>query len=129
MGRNAIVRGALAISTPFNLAAAFVFAFPDSALGRLQSLPSDAPALYRALVALFLVLFAGAYAWLAVQKEISRPLLALGAIGKAVAFLTFATLALASLCSARLALGSIGDAVLASIFAWWLLTSRPLALQ
>jgi hypothetical protein len=129
MGRNAIVRGALAVSTPFNLAAAFVFAFPGSALGQLQGLPSDAPALYRALVALFLVLFAGAYAWLSVQKQISRPLLALGAIGKAVAFLTFMSLALANLCPARLALGSIGDAVLASIFAWWLLASRQSAPQ
>ena len=127
MGRNAIVRGALAASIPFNLAAALVFAFPDSALGRLQGLPPDAPALYRALVALYLVLFAGAYAWLFVQKQISRPLLALGAIGKAVAFLTFISLAFANLCSARLAMGSIGDAVLASLFGWWLLTSRARA--
>ena len=129
MGKNAIVRGALVISIPFNLAAAFVFAFPDSALGRLQGLPSDAPALYRALLALFLVLFAGAYAWLSVQKQISRPLLALGAIGKAFAFLTFMSLALANLCSTRLAMGSIGDVVLASVFGWWLLTSRSTAAQ
>lgn len=129
MGRNAIARGALAVSTPFNLAAAFVFGFPNSALGRVQGLPADPPALYRALVALFLVLFACAYAWLSLQKEISRPLLALGAIGKAAAFLTFLSLGLANLCSARLALGSIGDALLALIFGWWLLTSHPSATQ
>ena len=118
-----IVRSALVVSVPFNLAGAFVFGFPGSQLGHLQGLSADVPALYRSLVALFLVLFAGAYAWLAVQREISRPLLALGAIGKAVAFATFAALALEGLCPQRLALGGIGDAVLASIFTWWLLVS------
>jgi hypothetical protein len=122
-----IVRSALAVSVPFNLTGAYVFGFPGSQLGRLEGLSPATPALYRALVALFLVLFAGAYGWLAAHREISRPLLALGAIGKAVAFLTFAALALEGLCPPRLAFGGIGDAVLASIFAGWLLASAKSA--
>jgi hypothetical protein len=124
MHRDTVVRTALALSAPYNLAGAYLFAFPASTLSQAQGLPADAPALYRALTALLLALFGAAYAWLAAQKEISRPLLALGAIGKALAFLTFVLLALMGLCSRRFAAASVGDAILATIFGWWLLASR-----
>ncbi|SRR5258706_12977749 len=123
MRRDHVVRTALGLSVPFNLAAAYLFAMPGSALGRMQGMPADAPPLYCALVALFLCLFAGAYAWLCVQSEISRPLVAFSAIGKSLAFFTFVLLWLGKLGPASAARGSIGDAVLAGVFAWWLLGS------
>jgi hypothetical protein len=100
-----------------------LFALPASALGRMAGMPAATPPLYCALVALFLTLFAGAYAWLALQASISRPLLTFLAIGKSLAFFTFILLWLLSLGPANAALGSIGDALLAGVFAWWLIFS------
>jgi len=60
---------------------------PRSASLRVyRSTSPTAPPIYCALLALFVVLFAGAYAWLALQPNINRPLVAFAAIGKAGAF-------------------------------------------
>src|SRR5258707_4599499 len=107
MRRNLIIRTALALTVPFNLLAAFLFALPGSLLGRFAGLPADVPPLYCALVALFLMLFAGAYAWLLFQATISRPLLAFTAIGKSLAFFTFIFLWLLRLGPANAALASV----------------------
>jgi hypothetical protein len=66
------------------------------------------------------VLFAGAYAWLCVAREIARPLVAFAATGKSLAFLTFVLLWLLELGPAMVAAASIGDALLACVFLWWL---------
>jgi hypothetical protein len=120
MHRDRIVRAALGVSVLFNLGAALLFAFPDSVLAQTAGMAAGAPPLYRALVALFLVLFAGAYAWLCVAREIARPFVAFAAIGKSLAFLTFVLLWLLGLGPARGAAASSGDAMLACVFLWWL---------
>jgi hypothetical protein len=125
MHRDRVVRTALGVSVPFNFGAAYLFALPDSALAKVLGIPSHAPPLYCALVALFLVLFAGAYAWLCLAREIARPLVAFAAIGKSFASFTFVFLWFLDLGPARGAAASIGDALLAGIFLWWLLTTRP----
>jgi hypothetical protein len=87
MSREHVLRPALWTAAFFNLVGTFLFAFPASRLGQFAGLPSDAPAIYRALTALFVLLFGCAYAWLAMQPAINRPFVAFGAIGKAGAFL------------------------------------------
>jgi hypothetical protein len=129
MRPDTIVRRALGLSVPFNLAAACVLGFPRSALGQFAHVPAEVPPLYRALVALFLALFAGAYAWLCVQKEIDRAFVAFAAIGKSLAVLALVTLWLEGVGPAPVAAASMGDLVLAAIFSWWLISQRQTARQ
>jgi hypothetical protein len=121
MNRDKLLRCALWISVPYNLGGAYLFAFPASAAGRLAQMPADVPSLYRALLALFVVLFGATYAWLASSTAINRPLLALGAIGKAGAFASILILWLAGALPATGPITALGDLVLAGIFFWWLL--------
>jgi hypothetical protein len=118
MDRDGIMRRALKVSVIYNLAAAFLF--PSSSLGRLAGLPPVVPDLYRMMLGFFVVLFGGAYAWLARQPDIDRPLVGFAAIGKAGAFGIILTLWLVGRSLARGVLAATGDLVLAGIFAWWL---------
>jgi hypothetical protein len=118
-----IVRGALWISVPFNIGGAFLFAFPSSELGQLAGLPSSVPASYRALLAFFPLLFAGAYAWIASQRVPDRSLVALSSIGKAGVFVIILALWLADAVPGASVVAAIGDLVLAAIFVWWLSVS------
>ena len=115
------MRRALWTTTAFNIGGALLFAFPGSPLGALAGLPSGVPAAYRALTALFVLLFAGAYAWLATQPTFDRPLVAFLAIGKASAFTVILCLWLASALAARSVIVASGDLAFAAIFSWWLL--------
>ena len=92
MSREHVLRPALWTAAFFNLAGAYPFAFPASSLGQFAGLPADVPVVYRAMTALFVLLFGGAYAWLAMQPTINRPFVAFGAIGKAAAFMTVVVL-------------------------------------
>jgi len=123
MSPDVVVRRALWASAVFNVFGALLFAFPGSLPGRLAGLPADAPAVYRALVALFVLLFGGSYAWLARAPRIDRPLLALGAIGKAAAFFTVALLWMAGAAPARSVGAIFGDLAFAAVFAWYLMTA------
>jgi hypothetical protein len=67
LDRDKFLRRALWVSVAYNLAAALLFAFPASSFGRLAGLPSPVPPVYSALVAFFVALFGGTYAWLARQ--------------------------------------------------------------
>jgi hypothetical protein len=86
MDKDEWFRRTLWLSVVYNLGGAFLFAFPSSALARLTGLPDPVAPVYCALRAFFVALFAGAYAWLAVQQDIDRPLVAFSAIGKGGAF-------------------------------------------
>lgn len=108
----------------FNLGGAALFAFPSSPFGQLAGLPSHVPGLYRALLTLFVLLFGGAYAWLARQEQIDRPLVALAAIGKAGAFAVIGGFWLLGVSPGRTALLASGDFVFAGLFAVWLVQSR-----
>jgi hypothetical protein len=118
------MRGALWVSVVYNVGGALLFAFPSSPLGQFADLPTPVPPLYGALLALFVVLFGGAYAWLAQQTTIDRPLVALAAIGKTGVFAVIVTCWLLGEAPGRGVLGASGDLVLAGIFAWWLLVAR-----
>ena len=118
MSRDTTIRRALFVAALFNFGAALAFAFPTS-LGQLVALPA-APPLYAALCAVFVALFGGSYAWLALQPTISRPLVAFGAIGKTSAFVLFFTLWFFGHASFLLMLGGIGDLAFAAVFATWL---------
>lgn len=116
------MRKCLRATAVFNVGGALAFAFPDS-VGRLAGLPSGAPPLYRAMLALFVLLFGGAYAWLARSAVIDRPLVVFAAIGKTGAFLTvlacfvFGTLPLLSVAAIS------GDLAFALLFMRWLRSS------
>jgi len=119
--RDDILRRTLWVSVFFNLGGGLAFAFPSSPFGRLVGLPTPVPAVYSVGLALFVLLFGGTYAWLALQSRIDRPLVALAAIGKASFFGLMVVLWLAGEASDRVVLGAAGDLILAAIFTWWLL--------
>ncbi len=121
MDNDRIFRRILWVSAAFNFSAAFVFAFPASALGRLVGLPADVPAVYSTMVALFVAQFGGSYAWLALQPVIHRPLVWFGVIGKSAVFVLAVILCISSEIPARLAAVSIADLVFAAIYLRWLL--------
>ena len=120
--RDDLMRYALWASALFNLGGALLFAFPDS-LGRLAGFPGDVPRVYSAIVVLFVLLFGGAYAWLAQQPRIDRPLVAVAAIGKASIFVAMAGFWLLGDLPPRAILAVCGDLMFAIVFAWWLLGS------
>ena len=110
----------------FNLGGALAFAFPAS-VGRLAGFPGPAPRLYTAFLAVMVALFGGAYAWLARQPEIDRPLVAFSALGKTGFFAVAFACWLLGEVPARGVIGASGDLVFAAIFAWWLRTDAAAA--
>jgi hypothetical protein len=122
MGKDKL-RYVLWVSVAFNLGGALLFAFPSSPLGQFAGLPVPVPAVYNMLIAFFVLLFAGAYAWLACQPAIDRPLVALSAIGKAGAFMVICIFWLLGEIPGRGVMTASGDLIFAGIFTWWLLST------
>jgi len=124
MKREAVLRRALWFAAVFNVGGAYLFAFPASPIGSLMGLPSTVPAVYRAFTALFILLFGGAYVWLANHQSIIRPFVAFAAIGKASAFVLALALSFFGEVSPNgIALIS-GDLILAALFMWCLAGTR-----
>lgn len=119
---SSLVRTTLWLSFPFNLVAAYLLAVPTSPLGEFVGL-TQAPHLYTALLGFLVGLFGFAYAWLARQVSINRPLLALAALGKSGVFIIVSMLWLSAEVSGRLFLMACGDLALAAVWFWWLATS------
>lgn len=115
-----LLRLALWTTAAANFAVAALLLVPGSAPGRWLGLPALVPILYSSLLALFVALFGGMYFWLARQPQIDRPLLALGALGKAAAFLLVLALWMQGQASGALASLFVGDLLLAALFAAWL---------
>lgn len=124
MNDDVFMRRVLLLSAGFNLLGGLLFAFPGFPTGRLAGLPAEVPGLYRATVFLFIVLFGGAYLWLARRAVIDRPMVAFGAIGKASFFALVLLFWWANAVPGRTVLIASGDFVLAGVFALWLYTSR-----
>jgi hypothetical protein len=118
------IRRVLSATALMNAGAGLLFAFPSSTLGQLAGLPAEATPMYRGTVALFVVAFAGAYAWLARQPEIDRPLVGFAAIGKAAFFTLTLALWLFAAVPARLVLIATADLVFAALFIGWLMTPK-----
>jgi hypothetical protein len=117
------MRGALLASAVFNLGGGLIFAFPDS-LGRVAGLPAPVPHVYTTLLAVFVILFGVAYAWLARQPIIDRPLVAISALGKTAVFTVILAFWIRGDLGGRNALAASGDLVFAAIFAWWLAATK-----
>jgi hypothetical protein len=64
-------------------------------------------------------LFAGVYAWLALQRTFYRPLIVVGGLGKLGFFALTAAYAAAGEVPAGMALNATPDLLLAGIFFWW----------
>ncbi len=123
MDRDRVLRTALWATTGFNLVAAAAFLFPES-LGQLAGLPVPAPRIYTTMLAGFILLFGGAYAWMACQAIIDRPLVAFSAVGKGGVFALTLVFWLFGEATLRILLTSCGDLFFATIFAWWLIGGR-----
>jgi len=108
----------------FNVMAGGLLAFPASPLGALAGLPTEVPLVYRGIVTTFVLLFAGVYAWLACQREPDRPMVVLGAVGKASVVALVTALWLAGEASLPSLAAVSGDLVFALAFVWWLTRSR-----
>src|SRR6185295_2121610 len=124
MQRDDFMRRVLWTSAAFNVGGALLFAFPES-VGQLAGLPTPVPRVYTASLVLFILLFAGAYAWLASQARIDRPMVAFAAIGKSGFFAVMLLCWLFGEATGRGVLGAFGDLAFATIFAWWLLGEAP----
>jgi hypothetical protein len=121
------MRRLLWVSAAFNAIAAVAFAFPASLAGQLAGLPAPVPPIYSALLTLFVLLFGGAYAWLAMQPVIHRPLVGFSAIGKTGVFLIVFAFCLSGTAPARGVLMASGDLLFAAIYIGWLIRTaqRP----
>lgn len=115
-----LTRFSLWLAFVFNLLAAAVFATPASALGQWVGLPASVGPIYSVMVAFFVALFGGAYAWLARRPSIDRPLLALGCIGKTGAFVIAASLWARGEVSSLLFVVAVGDLAFAAVWFAWL---------
>lgn len=113
------IRPLLWISAAFNLGGALLFFYPAS-FGALAGLPPDVPLVYRAFVAMFVLLFGGLYAWLAVQPIVHRPMVAFAAIGKSSAFLLVLTLWWLGEGAWQGVVAAAGDLLLAGLYVMWL---------
>lgn len=122
MDKDVFMRRVLWVAAAFNLGAAFVLAFPASWIGQLAGLPVPVPPIYTTLLAFFVILFGGAYAWLACQPSIDRPLVALAVFGKTGVFIVVLGFWLFGAAPDRGLLAACGDLVFAAIFVWWLLS-------
>ena len=118
MNRAVVLRRALMIAAGFNLLAALLFAFPASFAGQFAGLPADVPLAYRAMTALFVLLFGAAYAWLAGQDVVERVFVIFGAVAKTSAFVLILALWLAGAAGGKGVLIASGDVVLAAVFLW-----------
>ena len=117
---DANFRRILWLSALTNLTGALLFALPASPLGQLAGLPADVPLLYRGFVTLFVLIYGGMYAWLAVQALIPRPMVALAAIGKSSAFALVLLLWLMGAASLMSVALLSADLALAALYWAWL---------
>ncbi len=125
--RTELFRRILWLAAAFNVLGACLLGFPASPLGQLAGLPPEVPLAYRSIVTVFVLLFAGTYAWLALQPQPNRPMVVLGTIGKGgvVVVVTALWLADAAPLNSLAAVG--GDLLFALAFGWWLTGSKPAA--
>jgi len=122
--KSGVLTISLWLALAFNLFAAAVLAFPESAPGQLAALPVDVPVLYRVLAAWLVALFGLAYGWLALQSQLDRSLLAFGAIGKGSVFVLALGMWLSAAVPSQTVVLAAGDLAFAAFWFWFLLQSR-----
>jgi hypothetical protein len=117
--RDALLRKVLWTTFFYNVAGSLAFFFPRS-VGQLAGLPVPVPPIYSVLLGLFVLLFGGAYLWLALQPTIDRPLVAFAAVGKASVFVAAVALWATGNGPGWFIPGATGDLIFALLFSWWL---------
>ncbi len=117
------LRSWLWASAVFTLSGALMFGISHPQLASVTGLPTEVPAIYRALTVLMMLLFGSAYGWMATRKVIDRTLVAFGAIAKLAAFATLTTLWMASEITTRTWTLIGADLVFACAFLWCLRTT------
>lgn len=121
MQLESVIRTSLWVTAPLNLLVAAALAFPSSWAGSLLELPAQTHPFYTLLVGALVALFGFTYLWLALQREIVRPLLLVGACGKTLAVLiSIALYALGQLSGVTATVIS-GDLLFAALWFYWLL--------
>ena len=120
MSLEQITRISLWLTAPFNLIAAYAFAFPETGLGQLLGFPHTSHPLFTLFSGCMVGLFGVMYAWLALQREILKPVLAFGATGKTIAVAIAAHLYLGGLLSSTLMLLVCGDLMFAALWFFYL---------
>jgi hypothetical protein len=123
MDPDRVIRTTLWTTAVLNALVALLFAFPGS-LGWIIGLPAPVPGFDRALLAFFIFLFGGMYAWLARRPRVDRPFVAFAAIGKTGVVVITVLVWLGGGVPGRTVALMSGDLVLAGIFAWWLHSTR-----
>ena len=113
------LRTALWLAASFNLGAGFLFAFASS-LGQWVDLPAPVPRAYGVFIAMFVWLFAGAYAWMASHSSVNAPMLTLAALGKGAAVVLAIVFYALGDVGPRALVAASGDLLFAAIFARWL---------
>lgn len=119
MDKTIIMRRALWATAAWNCGGALSFFFPES-IGRLAGFPLPVSPFYTWFIAGVILIFGGAYAWMARQPRIPRSLIVVGALGKCAFFLAaLLSWSLGEIPPLTL-LGTSGDLIFAAIFVWWL---------
>jgi hypothetical protein len=113
------MRAVLWIGVLFNALVALMLMFP-STLGALAALPPVGSVFYHWMLTYFVVLFAATYAWLALEANISRPVVVLAAFGKMGAFVVALACLLQGYIRLRTFSVAVGDLAFAVYFLFWL---------
>lgn len=119
-----IIRVSLAIAAPANIAAAFLFAFPEITAGSLVELPTASHPLYAWICASLVGLFGLAYAWMAWTGQMVRALLLLAALGKLSAGAAAITLGAIGALSTGASFVIAGDIVFALLWLHYLVRGK-----
>ncbi len=119
-----IVRISLWVTAPFNLLAAYAFAFPESALGQLLGFPYPSHPLFALFSGSMVGLFGVMYVWLVLQPTLIKPVLFFGATGKTIAVAIALYLYLGGLLSSTLMVLISGDLAFAALWFFYLTSRR-----
>ena len=123
MKHERTIRIALWVSVVLNLLGLVVFV--PAAIGMAAPMvPVPAPRFYAAQVSLMIGTFGGAYLWLATQREIHRPLVVMGGLGKLGFFALAVIYWLAGDLPQAAVVQATPDLILATIFLWWASATR-----
>ena len=114
------IRRTLWLTVIYNIVAATMLLFPSSVFGRLVDMPTGAPPIYLIACGYFVILFGCAYAWMAMQDHVVRPLLWFSAWAKTGAFVLVWSLWVLGHVSILFAILIIGDAIFATVWFRWL---------
>lgn len=122
MTADRLLRAALGASVALNLLGVVVFG--SAALGRpVLALPLPIAPFYAAQLTLTIGLFGAVYAWLLGQRDINRPLLLVGGLGKIGFFALFVAYFVVGDLPGTSVLQAAPDLILGAVFIWWL--ARP----